>query len=302
MQKISANYLNKKMPPILELSQEKSNGRAGGGQQWTVWSIWRSLLEETDKLAKAKLAAVDVLQQQIADDVKTVRQNKLQLAKKVFFFFFFFSSFWPHLLIDSFFLQNLDLLKTVQGEVQTCVTELDKLKKVYVDDEHVSHDARDKAREAEEKLKKKKGSIFQSVSSLQKTSAKLGSRRELCEEKSTQARNAYLLQLASANAHQNRYFYVDLQNVVKVSFFLFSLFLFIHFLFHHQTLDGGMYEKVAEYFSILSRTELITCSASTTSFGKIKEQAQTVRLLSCGCNCWSSLFSHSRRRYSGPTD
>lgn len=47
--------------------------------------------------------------------------------------------------------QNLDLLKVVQGEVQTCVTELDKLKKVYVDDEHVSHDARDKAREAEEK-------------------------------------------------------------------------------------------------------------------------------------------------------
>lgn len=50
-------------------------------------------------------------------------------------------------------LQNLDLLKVVQGEVQSCVTELDKLKKVYMDDEHVSHDARDKAREAEEKYR-----------------------------------------------------------------------------------------------------------------------------------------------------
>ena len=39
----------------------------------------------------------------------------------------------------------------VQGEVQTCVTELDKLKKIYFDDEHISHDTRDKAREAEEK-------------------------------------------------------------------------------------------------------------------------------------------------------
>jgi hypothetical protein len=38
-----------------------------------------------------------------------------------------------------------------------------------------------------------------------------------------------------------------------------------------------MYEKVAEYFSVLSRTELITCSASQTSYAKIKEQAQTVR-------------------------
>jgi hypothetical protein len=41
------------------------------------------LLEETDKLAKAKLAAVEIFQTQIADDVKIVRQNKLQLAKKV---------------------------------------------------------------------------------------------------------------------------------------------------------------------------------------------------------------------------
>lgn len=48
-----------------------------------MWSIWRSLLEETDKLAKAKLAAVEIFQTQIADDVKVVRQNKLQLAKKV---------------------------------------------------------------------------------------------------------------------------------------------------------------------------------------------------------------------------
>ncbi len=54
-------------------------------------------------------------------------------------------------LMAGLFQQNLDLLKVVQSEVQTCVTELDKLKKVYVDDEHVSHDARDKAREAEEK-------------------------------------------------------------------------------------------------------------------------------------------------------
>ena len=44
----------------------------------------------------------------------------------------------------------------------------------------------------------------------------LGSRRDLCEEKSTHARNSYLLQLASANAHQNRYFHVDLKSVIKV--------------------------------------------------------------------------------------
>lgn len=247
MQKIATNYLNKKMPPIHEMVGE------GIEQRWTVWSVWRSLLEETDKLAKAKLAAVEIFHQQIVDDVKIVRQNKLQLAKK-----------------------NLDVVKAVQSELQSCVNELDKLKKVYFDDEHVSHDARDKARDAEEKLKKKKGNIFQSISSLQKTSAKLGSRRDLCEEKSTHARNSYLLQLASANAHQNRYFNVDLQHAVK-------------------TLDGGMYEKIAEYFSILSRTELITCSASQNSFTKIRDHSATINRdydLSCYVEAFPVLKQH----------
>lgn len=39
----------------------------------------------------------------------------------------------------------------------------------------------------------------------------------MLEEKSSGARNDYLLSLAAANAHQTRYFLVDLQNVMNVS-------------------------------------------------------------------------------------
>lgn len=52
------------------------------------------------------------------------------------------------------------------------------------------------------RLKKKKGSFFQSITSLQKNSAKVSSRRDQLEEKSTGARNDYLLSIAAANAHQ----------------------------------------------------------------------------------------------------
>jgi len=45
----------------------------------------------------------------------------------------------------------------------------------------------------------------------------VSSRREVLEEKSSGARNDYLLSLAAANAHQTRYFLVDLQNVMNVS-------------------------------------------------------------------------------------
>lgn len=43
-----------------------------------------------------------------------------------------------------------------------------------------------------------------------------------------------------------------------------------------QTMECEMYDKVAEYLTLMSRTELLTCSASQSSFNKIKEQATTV--------------------------
>lgn len=52
-----------------------------------MWSVWRTVLEENEKLAKARLAAVEVFQQQIADDIKLLRSHKVQTSRKV-------SSYW----------------------------------------------------------------------------------------------------------------------------------------------------------------------------------------------------------------
>lgn len=48
-----------------------------------MWSVWRTVLEENEKLARARLAAVEVFQQQIADDVKLLRAHKIQTARRV---------------------------------------------------------------------------------------------------------------------------------------------------------------------------------------------------------------------------
>ncbi|KAG9435571.1 hypothetical protein HZU67_01994 [Apis mellifera carnica] len=197
-----------------------------------MWNVWRTVLEENEKLARARLAAVEVFQQQIADDAKSLKLHKLQISKKA-----------------------IDQLMIVQKELQICVQDVDKTKKLYFDEEHSAHDVRDKAKDIEEKLKKKKGSFFQSITSLQKNSAKVSSKRDALEEKSTGARNDYLLSLAAANAHQNRYFVVDLQNTM-------------------QYLEQGVYDKVAEYLTLMGRTELLTCLATQNSFGKIRDQAQ----------------------------
>lgn len=39
----------------------------------------------------------------------------------------------------------------MHDEIQTCVTEIDKTKKLYFEEEHMAHDARDKAHDADEK-------------------------------------------------------------------------------------------------------------------------------------------------------
>lgn len=197
-----------------------------------MWSVWQTVLEENEKLARARLAAVEVFQQQIADEAKVLRAYKISVAKK-----------------------SLEQLNNIQKELQTTVAEVDKTKKIYFDEEHSAHDVRDKARDIEEKLKKKKGSFFQSITSLQKNSARVTSRKEQLEEKSAGARNDYILNLVSANAHQNRYFTVDLQTTMT-------------------TLENYVYERVADYLALIGRTELLTCSATQNSFGKIRDQAQ----------------------------
>ncbi|GAB0090261.1 Protein nervous wreck [Sergentomyia squamirostris] len=224
--KISSAYLNKKMPNIPDIKME------GTEEKWNMWSVWRTVLEENEKLARARLAAIEVFQQQIADEAKMLRDYKLAISKKC-----------------------VNQLANIQKELQNCVMRVDTTKKQYFDEEHSAHDVRDKARDIEEKLKKKKGSFFQSITSLQKNSARVTTRKEQLEEKSTGARNDYLLGLAAANAHQNRYFTVDLQTTMT-------------------TMENYVYERIADYLMLMGRTELLTCSATQHSFGKIRDQAQ----------------------------
>ncbi|KAM0735464.1 Protein nervous wreck [Formica fusca] len=245
--KISSAYLNKKIPNIPDLKFD------GAEEKWNMWNVWRTVLEENEKLARAHLAAVEVFQQQIADDAKGLRMHKLQVSKKA-----------------------IDQLLIVQKELQTCVQDVDKTKKLYFDEEHSAHDVRDKAKDIEEKLKKKKGSFFTSITTLQKNSAKFSSKRDQLEEKSTGARNDYLLSLAAANAHQNRYFVVDLQSTM-------------------QHLEQGVYDKVAEYLTLMGRTELLTCLATQNSFGKIRDQAQQLTReynIQCCCLYYPVLKQH----------
>ena len=66
-----------------------------------IYNIWRHLLDENEKIAKARLAAVQVFQDQISEDAKNLRSGKNLHAKK-----------------------SLDRLNAVQKDVQQAVSEV----------------------------------------------------------------------------------------------------------------------------------------------------------------------------------
>ncbi|XP_010145170.1 PREDICTED: FCH and double SH3 domains protein 2-like, partial [Eurypyga helias] len=106
----------------------------------------------------------------------------------------------------------VDQLTRIQAELQETVKDLAKGKKKYFETEQMAQAVREKADiEAKSKL-----SLFQSRISLQKASVKLKARRSECNSKAIHARNDYLLTLAAANAHQDRYYQTDLVNIMKV--------------------------------------------------------------------------------------
>lgn len=147
----------------------------------------------------------------------------------------------------------MDQLTKIQTELQETVKDLVKGKKKYFETEQMAHAVREKADiEAKSKL-----SLFQSRISLQKASVKLKARRSECNTKATHARNDYLLTLAAANAHQDRYYQTDLVNIMKA-------------------LDGNVYDHLKDYLIAFSRTELETCQAIQNTFQFLLENSSKV--------------------------
>ena len=121
--------------------------------------------------------------------------------------------------------RNIDHLVIVQKDLQNCVQEYQKLKKLY-DEEGGVTPSEDKEAKKSRKVRKK---VSPSVSTT----------------------NAYVLSMLTANTHQDRYFRTDLQQAV-------------------ENLELGAYQRIRRYFSLISRTEILTAVAAKASFNKIK--------------------------------
>ncbi|XP_042543424.1 F-BAR and double SH3 domains protein 2 isoform X1 [Dipodomys spectabilis] len=221
IQKLASQYLKRDWPGIK--ADDRNNYRS-------MYPVWKSFLEGTMQVAQSRINICENYKNFISEPARTVRSIKEQQLKRC-----------------------VDQLTKIQTELQETVKDLAKGKKKYFETEQMAHAIREKADiEAKSKL-----SLFQSRISLQKASVKLKARRSECNSKATHARNDYLLTLAAANAHQDRYYQTDLLNIMKA-------------------LDGNVYDHLKDYLIVFSRTELETCQAVQNTFQFLLENSSKV--------------------------
>ncbi|XP_040282412.1 F-BAR and double SH3 domains protein 2 isoform X2 [Bufo bufo] len=221
IQKLASQYLKKEWPVVKP--EERSEYR-------NIYMVWKSFLEGTIQVAQSRINICENYRNLISEPARTVKLYKETQLKKC-----------------------VDQLTKIQSELQETVKDLAKAKKKYYEAEQMAHGMREKADiDAKSKL-----SLFQSRISLQKANVKLKARRQECNAKATHARNDYLLTLAAANAHQDRYYQTDLANTMK-------------------TLDGNVYDHLKDYLMAFSRTELETCQAVQNTFQYLLETSSRV--------------------------
>ncbi|MEE6478610.1 hypothetical protein FKM82_011893 [Ascaphus truei] len=212
------------------LKRDWTRGKNETDECRSVFLVWKSVVERTASIGQTRVTAAENYRNLTTEAAKTARTAKEQLLKK-----------------------SIEQLLKVQNELLETVKEVSKTKKRYVQLERVSEVAKEKAADAEARLKKSDHGIFHTKASLQKLSAKLVD----CTQQLAEARNEYLLALAAANAHLNHYYLTHLPNIMKC-------------------LDGDLYERLRDYLTLISKTELNTCKSTQERFRDLLEMSNQV--------------------------
>ncbi|XP_053319450.1 F-BAR and double SH3 domains protein 1 [Spea bombifrons] len=216
------------------LKRDWQRGKNETSECRNVFSVWRSMIEGTASIGQTRVMAAESYKTLTTEAAKTARNAKEQSLKK-----------------------SIDQLLKVQNELLETVKEVGKTRKRYIQLERVGEVAKEKAADADARLKKSDHGIFHSKASLQKLSAKFATQLVDCTQQLAEARNEYLLALAAANAHLNHYYLNHLPDIM-------------------ECLDGDLYERLRDYLTMISKMELNTCKSTQDRFRDIMEASQQV--------------------------
>ena len=166
-----------------------NNGLDEPEKACSLYKVWS---EHVSRLNLASKNRADQFEQliMVVDKLKDIRTHKATVGKKC---------------LDSY-------LKRVHEDVVASMIDVEKTRKLYHEDESQAK----KARENEEKIKKKRSGLLTKFTDLQAKKEKTSAQREANDIQSTQARNDYIMALAAGNAHLNHYHHRDLTDFMNL--------------------------------------------------------------------------------------
>lgn len=168
---------------------KREGHRSGEMDSRMVFGAWRCLLDATVAGGQARLQASDRYRDLAGG---TGRSAKEQVLRK-----------------------GAENLQRAQAEVLQSVRELSRSRKLYGQRERVWALAQEKAADVQARLNRSDHGLFHTRTSLQKLSTKLSTQSAQYSQQLRAARNEYLLNLVSTNAHLDHYYQEELPALLK---------------------------------------------------------------------------------------
>ncbi|XP_045684074.1 F-BAR and double SH3 domains protein 1 [Phyllostomus hastatus] len=190
---------------------KREGHRSGEMDSRMVFGAWRCLLDATVAGGQARLQVSDRYRDLAGG---TGRSAKEQVLRK-----------------------GAENFQRAQAEVLQSVRELSRSQKLYGQRERVWALAQEKAADVQARLNRSDHGLFHTRTSLQKLSTKLSTQSAHYSQQLKAARNEYLLNLVSTNAHLDHYYQEELPALLKA-------------------LVSELLEHLREPLTLLSRTEL----------------------------------------------
>ncbi|NXK55445.1 FCSD1 protein, partial [Chauna torquata] len=242
------------------MKRDWQRGRNDADDPRSVLTVWKGVIEGTTYAGQVRVTASESYRTLAAEAAKTARLSKERMLKKVRGESTFSGAGrgrWgrvPGLMSPS---QSIEQLQKAQAELLETVKELDKAKKQFTHLQRSSEVAKDKAADVEARLRKSDRRIFHTKASLQKLSAKFSAQLAEYSRQLAGVQNEYVLTLASANAHLDHYYRVELPAVM-------------------QALDGDLYERLRDHLTTAGQAEVETSQATRDWFRGVSEAAVRV--------------------------
>lgn len=159
-------------------------------QPCTLYKVWSEHINRLHNTTKNRAEQFMQLIM-VVDKLKDIRSHKASIGKKC---------------LDTH-------LRRIHEDILVSMVDIDKAKRSYYEDENQAK----KARENEEKIKKKRSGLLTKFTDLQAKKEKTSAQREANDIQSTQARNDYIMALAAGNAHLQHYYDHDLNDFIHLT-------------------------------------------------------------------------------------